>query len=172
MLKGLAILLFISIAGCTNVKQQPPQSYQNEDIPIALAASYQSWLKLKQLHGANYSYERDTMSAAGNNSTLLRIEDDIVEYRYFFEWQDGSTPGLSWSESYAELNLHKQGSPVKNLDQLYRQCETQILNKPISHYQVTFKVDQFEVLKQCSYRQKNCSEKCTRGIRIDGLRMN
>ncbi|EPJ55938.1 MAG: hypothetical protein OFPI_01900 [Osedax symbiont Rs2] len=172
MLKGLAILLVISISACTTVKQQPLQSYQNEDISIALAASYQSWLKLKQRHGANYSYERDSTSSAGSNSTLLRIEDDIVEYRYFFQWQEGSTPSLSWSEAFAELNLHDQGSAVKNLDQLYRQCETQIFNKPLAEYALTFKVDQFNILKQCSSRQINCSEKCTQGIRIDGLMMN
>ncbi|MCJ8298508.1 MAG: hypothetical protein MJK13_06155 [Pseudomonadales bacterium] len=172
MLKGLGLLLIISIAGCTGIKQQPLQSNQTDEIPTAITESYQSWLKLKQEHGANYSYERDTFSAQGNNSTLLRIEDDIVEYRYFFEWQEGGTPSLSWIESYAELSLHNQGTAVKTLDQLYRQCETQILSKALSEYAITLKVDQFNVLKQCSYTQIQCSANCTKGIRIHGLRMN
>jgi hypothetical protein len=132
--------------------------------------SYKNWQKLKEKHNSYYSYERDNLSGEGfHNSTKITVIDNQVEFRDFFEWQQGNTPTLTWTEDYAKLGTHNQGASVKTLDQLYQQCKSQILNQPQSNHSITFKVDQLNVLQQCSFTRLSCTSQCTQGIRIQGL---
>ncbi len=172
MIKILAILLTLVLTGCSNqsLKGNVSGTIVTKNFIQALQNSYRSWLDLKEQYGANYSYERDgKISENYYSSTKIVVERDQVEFRSYFEWQKGNTPTETWIEPFAELNLHNQGTPAKTIDELYRQCKFQILNKPLSEYAITLKIDRFNLLQQCSYRQLNCAKNCTKGIRLQGL---
>ena len=168
-------LLFISLisvlSACSSISSNSqPKIFTTKQIPSAFRNSYNNWQQLKKAHNSFYSYERDTLTKGGfYSSTKITVIDDQVEYRDFFEWQQGNTPTLTWSEDYAQLGTHDQGTSVKTIDELYDQCKNQILNQPPSQYSITFKVDQLNVLQQCSSTQISCSTGCTQGIRIQGL---
>lgn len=169
----LITVLFVSLlfAGCsTSNGTYSNNNYTGEHLSIAFNNSLRSWHNLKQQHNANYSYERDTLTAEGfNTSTKITVIDDQVEYRDYFEWQQGNSPTLTWSESYAHINTHQQGVRAHTLDALYSQCKSQILSKPKARYKVILKIDTLGILQQCSYTKLACTNKCTKGIRLQGL---
>jgi hypothetical protein len=167
-------LLVLVISGCSghHISSEHTKSFAAKDIPRAWRNSHQDWLELKEKYQGNYSYERDARySTDFNSSTKFEIISEQVEFRHFFEWQTGNSPSITWSESYADLDAHNQGSPSKTMDQLYRQCQSDILSLSQSKYLIKFKVDQFNILQECSYTQKKCDSNCTKGIRIQGLSM-
>jgi len=172
MLKLWFFLALLTLAGCTQstLLMHGTKPIAEKNIPDMLALSLRNWQSLTAKYGNNYKYERSQDIASGqHSSTHLQVENGQVEYRDYFEWHQGNTPSLIWSESFADLNSHNQGTPVKTIDQLYAQCQSQIINKPTELFSVKLKLDQFNILKQCSYTQRSCSSKCSRGIRIDGV---
>jgi hypothetical protein len=172
MLKVFTIIAVLSLISCSpsGLKKNADDQFIKNSYPIALKQSYRHWLGLKDDYGNNYSYERDSIILTGfNSSTKLVIKNDQVENRYFFEWQTGNTPSLTWREDFTELGLHDQGASVKTLDELYKQCETVVLSKSITEYAITLTLDRLNLLKQCSYTKVSCDQNCTKGIRIQGL---
>jgi len=172
MVKFYTFLLVLSLVGCADSTLLKPDAkpIAEKDIPKMLAVSLRHWESLKVKYGDNYKYERiQAITSEQSSSTHLQIENGQVEYRDYFEWHQGNTPSLIWSEPFADLNTHNQGMPVKTIDELYQQCKLQIINKPIEQYSVQLKLDAFNILQQCSYTQLSCSAKCTSGIRISGL---
>ena len=166
--------LILVFSGCSGLSthENGGKSFVAKDIPRAWRNSYHDWLTLKQDYQGNYNYERDAKYATNfNSSTKFEVINDQVEYRHFFEWQTGNSPSISWTESYADLGAHDQGSPARTIDQLYHQCKSEILNQAQSKYSIQFKVDAFNVIKECSYTKKQCNSQCTKGIRIQGLSM-
>jgi len=172
MVKFCSFLLVLSLVGCTDSTLLKPHATPivAKDIPKMLAVSLGHWAKLKEKYGDNYKYERiQAIDPEQSSSTHLQIENGQVEYRDYFEWHQGNTPSLIWSEPFAELNTHNQGMPVKTIDELYQQCKLQIINKPGDQYSVKLELDAFNILQQCSYTQLSCRSNCTSGIRISGL---
>lgn len=172
MVKFCTFLLVLSLVGCADstLLKQATKPIADKDIPKMLAVSLRHWESLKEKYGDNYKYERTQTVAPGQkSSTHLQIENGQVEYRDYFEWHQGNTPSLIWSEAFADLNKHNQGPPVKTIDELYQQCQSHIINKPIEQYSVQLKLDPFKILMQCSYTKLSCSTQCSSGIRISGL---
>ena len=174
MLIAMVLLITLSLVGCADFAliNRGNTTIVDKNMPSALANSLRTWSKLKRQYGANYSYERHVTTSSGhNNNTILHIEDDRVEYRDYFEWQEGYMPTLSWSESFADLGRHNQGAAIKTIDQLYVQCQQQILSKPRADFSIQLALDQFNILKQCSSIKIACVTDCKQGIRISGLRI-
>ncbi|NQZ31889.1 MAG: hypothetical protein HRU06_11480 [Oceanospirillaceae bacterium] len=173
MRKILGIVFVLTLVGCTDsgLIKSSQTAVAAKDIPKMFDLSLRNWTKLKRKYGTNYSYQRSTKTASGQHSnTKILVLDNRVEYRDFFEWQEGNTPSLTWSENFADLNQHNQGTPAKTLDQLYAQCQQEILSKSTTEYSIRFSLDQYQILKQCSYTKLSCSNTCsTQGIRINGL---
>ena len=163
--------LLVALSACSSISTNgKAKSFKTKQIPSAFINSYKNWQQLKNNHNAHYSYERDGLSPEGfHSSTKITVINNQVEFRDFFEWQQGNTPTLTWTEDFAQLGTHDQGASIKTLDQLYQQCKNQILNQPQTDFTVTFKVDQINILQQCSYTRLSCANQCTKGIRIQGL---
>ncbi len=170
-LQFLTLSLLLALSACSSISTNgKAKSFKAKQIPSAFKNSYKNWQQLKDKHNANYSYERDSLSPEGfHSSTKITVIDDQVEFRDFFEWQQGNTPTLTWTEDFAQLGTHDQGASVKTVDQLYQQCKNQILSQPQTDFAITFKVDQINILQQCSYTRLSCTSQCTKGIRIQGL---
>lgn len=172
MLKVIPILLLTSLAGChlSTEEMQKKRTFLKKDFPTNIEESYSRWQELKQRHGNNYSYETEFRSWAGfGNSTKIIVENGQVESRHFFEWKHDAPPSLTWSESYAELGKHNQGSAAQTFDQVYRQCTDQILTKSAQNFIISLSFDQLGLLKQCSYRPRNCADDCSQGINISSF---
>jgi len=166
MLLTMPFILF----GCSQnpLYQNSHENTYTGNIYRKLEISQNDWATLKKRHKGNYSYERDTSIKEGfHTSTKIVVENNRVESRSFFEWQTGSTPSKSWHEDYAQLGLHKEGTAPVTIDELYKQCKTQVLNKANSS--TLIKTDQLNILKQCSYTLNQCDANCTQGVRIQGL---
>lgn len=175
MLKYTITLTCALLVGCN---ANAPKSGESSRVIVKnvekqLARSLHTWSTLRDKHHGNYSYDRNVSTWRGQaNSTKIVVENNRVESRYFFEWQQSSSPTLIWAESFMELGLHNEGAPAKTIDQLYQQCKDDILSKPEDKFKVTVVLDRFNLLQQCSYREFACFDDCTKGIKIDDLEIH
>jgi len=104
--------------------------------------SLNTWEKLKEACGGNYTYSKRWSSWVGfGHTTDVVVENNkVVERRYksfsgrpklVAPGQPPAKPkGTSWTETGKELGSHKQGHPAKTLDELYKEAG-EILDRPV-----------------------------------------
>lgn len=126
-----------------------------------LATSKAAWDKAAKESKGNYEYtvRFSSFTGAGNETVILVKDAKIVERR--FRSFSGGPPrpvppgeqpkedGTSWTERGDELGTHKEGAPLKTIDDLYAEA-AKIVDQPLKDFErFYFGVDKSGLLQHC-----------------------
>ncbi|WP_111306946.1 hypothetical protein [Confluentibacter sediminis] len=140
--------------------------------------SLETWKRLKLEHGTSYTYEMSSGSVFGFGSTTkITVENNIVISRTFESYSiyDDSHNYLgyenrlitsSYNETSETIGTHVNGTSPLTIDELYDTCLNNYLSVDTRTNQVTFAVDDLNVLKDCYYIANGCQDDCSTGIMI------
>ena len=144
--------------------------------------SLNTWEKLKEECGGNYSYSKRWSSWVGfGHTTEVVVENNkVVERRYksFSGRPRPVAPGLppakpegtSWTEKGNELGKNKQGHPAKKLDELYKEA-AEILGRPVPPFQrLGLRFDKQGLLLACYTQDTRIADDApTKGVSISSI---
>lgn len=148
-----------------------------------LKKSMKTWDKLKEECSGNYSYRKRWSSWVGfGNETEIVVRDNkVVERRYkSFPGRPrpvapGQPPaaqpkGKSWVEKGSELGSHKEGHPVRTLDELYAEAR-KVLSRPVSQFErLGLRLDKQGLLLACYTQDKRIADDApTKGVNISSI---
>ncbi len=136
-------------------------------------ASLLSWqLVKKQI--ARYQYSVNFSSWVGfSNRTTLSVEDDVVVNRAYVAFDQNNKLVAQWQEDGSdEIGTHKRGATPKTMDQLYRQCRSEVLSKSAQENYISLSFDENNLLRQCTYTPMSCADDCSFGVNISDLQFN
>ncbi len=144
--------------------------------------SLNTWEKLKEACGGNYTYSKRWSSWVGfGHTTDVVVENNkVVERRYksfsgrpklVAPGQPPAKPkGTSWTETGKELGSHKQGHPAKTLDELYKEAG-EILDRPVPPFQrLGLRFDKQGLLLACYTQDTRIADDApTKGVNISNI---
>ena len=147
-----------------------------------LKKSLNTWEKLKEQCGGNYSYSKRWSSWVGfGHTTEVVVQDNkVIERRYKSfsgrprEVTPGQPPakpqGSSWNEKGEKIGTHKQGHPAKTLDELYKEA-TDILDRPVPPFhRLGLRFDKQGLLLACYTQDKRIADDApTKGVNISTI---
>lgn len=127
-----------------------------------VAASKEAWAKASAEHGGNYEYSvrKSSFTGSGNETVIVAKGGKIVERRYR-AWSGRPVPvapgaqpqddGTSWTETGDQLGKHKEGAPLKTIEDLYAEAAMIAQHKlePSERLYVNF--DKAGLLQNCFY---------------------
>ena len=149
-----------------------------------LAASKAAWNKANAESKGNYEYGVRFTSAFGfGNETILVVKDQKIVERRYRAWSGRPVPvapgekpkedGTSWKETGEELGKHKEGAPLKTLDELYVEA-TKVVDRKLSDFEKLYiAFDPAGILKYCFVVDTRIADDAPRqGVSIDSLKLN
>lgn len=134
-----------------------------------LAESRDKWEAAAAAHGDSYTYTtgRATFFGLEWTTTLVVEAGEVVERHY------RATSGAdvtTWSEIGAdELGTHDQGDRIATIDDLYAQCEAEILTQDDERGFMHLSFDDQGFLQSCTYTPEGCQDGCDRGPRVSSI---
>ena len=111
-----------------------------------LKKSQNTWEKLKEECGGNYTYSKRWSSwvGFGHTTEVVVANNKVVERRYKSfsgrprpvgpDQPPAKPENKGWIEKGEEIGSHKQGHPAKPLDELYKEA-AEILGRPVPPFQ-------------------------------------
>jgi hypothetical protein len=119
----------------------------------------------REAEATGYTYARYFQSWTGYwQRTTVTVAGGVVVERSYVNSDD-----TSWVETGADLGSHDAGYPAATMQELYDECEDEILTVDPASNEVVFAVDEGGLLSECTYRPLNCDDDCTVGIAIESL---
>ena len=117
------LVLIFAITGCASSKAMVLKNNKLQE----------SYKKL-QAKSTNYTYTRSTSSYSGleTHTTIQVLKNEIIKREYKEgNWQSDIKNVLKtiYAENSKELNSNKKGFKAKTLEELYLQCDKNILTK-------------------------------------------
>lgn len=118
----------------------------------------------------DYSYEIDDSSFSGYwAKTTIQVSQDQVMGRSLVAGNVSDTDGsrfttTTWTETASEIGSHPEGRPARTMEQLYADCDRDVLTQDPDQNQVSFQADAQGVLRSCWYVPRNCADDCTFGV--------
>ncbi len=160
-----AIAALFMIASCKQI------NYADE-----FETSYIAWQKFKKEKNNNYSYSVKTSSFSGYaTNTTLTVENGNVTKRNFTatmsDVSSSSSQGIvkeTWLEEGSSLNTHKNGAPIRTLEEVYSEAKNNWLKKRINA-QTYFEAKNQGMISTAGYVEKGCMDDCFVGIYITGI---
>jgi hypothetical protein len=137
-----------------------------------LEESLQHWQLLKNQHYDKYQYSVSFSSWVGfSDRTTMTVHDGVVVKRAYEYFDQSGKKSTSWQEnSVNEIGDHKRGAVPKTVDQLYYQCSADILSQSTQDNYISLAFDEQNILRQCTFRPKNCADDCAFGVSIESLK--
>lgn len=145
-----------------------------------LQVSLKTWANIKAESGGNYRYFVRTSSFSGlRTETEIVVRNNKVVERNYSETLgrppipgEKPTAGKTWSESGSELGQHKQGAPVKTLDQLYKDARKVLDHKLSPSERRYVRFDKQGLLNSCFYVDTRIADDApTTGVMIAEIRV-
>lgn len=136
-----------------------------------LADSRETWEAAAAAHGDSYVYTtgRATFFGLEWTTTLVVEQGEVVERHY------RATSGadvVTWSEVGAdELGTHDEGDRIATIDDLYAQCELEILTQDDQRGFMHLAFDDQGFLQACTYTPEGCQDGCDRGPRVSSIEL-
>ena len=169
---NFALTCWVSAGSGTRQREgyNPPEATPQQK---QLAESLETWNSLKTENGGHYRYETLFVSWTGfRSTTTLTVQDNEVVTRAYessYTDDDGEEISESWTEEGAAVGSHEAGAKPRTVDELYTECQKNVLtqNAAENEFYLSFHGD--DVLKACYYRSKNCADDCLRGVSADKL---
>lgn len=118
-----------------------------------------------------YHYTIGFESFTGNRQqTSFEFVDDVPTVRTYV-WARREVVGMtsnfviveSWVETGAEVGTHVAGQAPRTMEQLYDECERDVLSQNPATNAITFSSDQRGVLQSCFFVPVNCADDCAMG---------
>ncbi|MFP6888061.1 MAG: protease inhibitor I42 family protein, partial [Opitutales bacterium] len=145
--------------------------------------SLNTWEKLKEECGGNYSYSKRWSSWVGfGHTTEVVVQNNKVVERHYKSFSNrpvlvappgqpqAKPQGTSWSEKGEEIGTHKQGHPAKTLDELYKEAAG-ILDRPVPPFQrLGLRFDKQGLLLACYTQDTRIADDApTKGVNISTI---
>ena len=148
----------------------------------SLAKSLQTWQELKIKCGGNYSYTVAFASWVGfGHSTEIVVRNNKVVERKYTEFnrnapppppEPGRTPGEKWTEKGDQLGGHKEGAPLKTLDDLYKEAQQVLETKLSPEQRLSVRFDKQGLLESCFYVDPRIADDAPRkGVAIGNIQL-
>lgn len=134
------------------------------------------WLAFKKSANNNYSYTVKTASWAGfGDSTIISVNNGTVSGRKYTSYTiDGATGQTStretWTENSTNLNTHKSGASLINLDAIYDKAANEWLKADKKQNNVYFEAKNQGMISTCGYVPNDCLDDCFTGIKISNIK--
>ena len=174
---SLALLLLLTAPGIAGAADRDTVRKQlNESLP--------KWQAAKKACSGNYEYTVRFASwvGFGNETTIVVRDNKIVERRYR-SWSapnrepvppGGEAPkpeGESWTEKGDELGSHKQGAPLKTVDDLYVDAAKSLdADRDPANTRYYFRADKAGLMLACFYQDTRIADDApTHGVNINSL---
>ncbi|MEL6254638.1 MAG: hypothetical protein AAFR87_21690 [Bacteroidota bacterium] len=164
---SFSLLVLTSFFSC----QEDPLEEISGSLNINLKESLESWESLRSVEGNSYYYvARQILGFNFSASTKITVRDGEVVERscdFFSLNQQGEmVKDSSYIESGSDLGMNIQGSPLRNIDEIYKSCsETYIFADP-NRYEIVFETFENGILKDCGFTYTHCFEECFLGVRL------
>jgi len=136
-----------------------------------LVRAAETWARTKKTCNA-YNYEIDDASVFGFwASTTIEIAGDQPVLRAYMAGgvsdTDGSrTTTTAWTETAPDVGSHAEGRPARTMEQLYGDCDRNVLTQDPAKNDVYFAADARGVLQACWYVPHGCQDDCTTGVTL------
>lgn len=138
----------------------------------AFNSSKASWDRLKKENSNSYSYETSFKSWSGyEEKTKITVKNGVVQSREFrlIRYAPQEEQIESFEEGFNNLGSNEKGTKAVSFDQIYLECENDILKKDSTENFIYFENNEEGILKLCGYFPKNCSDDCFNGYRISNF---
>lgn len=143
-----------------------------------LAESLKIWNGLKAEHGDTYRYEVAHGFYLGFGSiTTVTVQNGRVVARTYEEGQTNNKGELivdkqyGWTEKGVEVGSREGGAAPRTVDELYRECQDDVLTRNPRVNRISLGFYNSGVLKSCSYAPKNEVVDAAPGVFIDALKL-
>ena len=138
----------------------------NEERLAELATSRTAWQAAASAHGNSYTYSQVMASFTGFDAeTTFVVESGVVVERHF-KSQFGADV-TTWSEVGGEVGSHSdEGHPVALVDDLYDECEGQVLTRDEEEHFIHLAFDDAGLLQTCTSFHRLCNDDCDRGPKL------
>jgi len=136
-----------------------------------LARSQAAWAATKK-SCPTYQYEMGGESWTGSWwSAILGISNDQPALRSYTAGDRSSTDGsqrtiVMWTENGPDVGSHAEGPPAKTMEQLYADCDHDVLTQDPGENDITFRADARGVLQTCAYQPHQCVDDCVGGFGV------
>ncbi len=128
------------------------------DDQAKLQESLQKWETARDAAKGNYSYKVTFSSFSGlGHSTEIIVRDHKVAERRFQAFnlrepkpvKPGEAPEYKWIETGDKLGTHKEGAPVKTVDELYKEAATVLKSELTENEKLYLRFDAKGLLQLC-----------------------
>ncbi|MBL62405.1 MAG: hypothetical protein CMI30_03250 [Opitutae bacterium] len=147
-----------------------------------LKKSQNTWEKLKEECGGNYTYSKRWSSwvGFGHTTEVVVANNKVVERRYKSfsgrprlvapDQPPAKPENKGWIEKGEEIGSHKQGHPAKTLDELYKEA-AEILGRPVPPFQrLGLRFDKQGLLLACYTQDTRIADDApTKGVNISSI---
>jgi predicted secreted protein len=147
-----------------------------------LKKSQNTWEKLKEECGGNYTYSKRWSSwvGFGHTTEVVVANNKVVERRYKSfsgrprlvapDQPPAKPENKGWIEKGEEIGSHKQGHPAKTLDELYKEA-AEVLGRPVPPFQrLGLRFDKQGLLLACYTQDTRIADDApTKGVNISSI---
>jgi hypothetical protein len=144
------------------------------DLPGGIERARALWAETKANCGT-YNYTLFVSDSTGGiTKTSFEITNDVPTARSFLRMHTDSASQVfvideAWAETAAELGTHRDRPLPRTMEQLYDDCDRDVLSRDRATNGVTFSSDEHGVLVSCFYVPQDCFDDCTRGDMVQGF---
>lgn len=178
-------LTFLFIASC--ILSCDSENLNENTAETDFNSSLQSWETLKTTHLNSYRYTVSTKTPLGHNAkTTITVNDGCITsrtYEVYSQYDDNNTylefknrivlnrfyEDANNIETHAcndNLNHFCNAAPALTIDELYNTCLQKYLKVNAATKQITFSVNDENLIKACYYNTQACEDDCFFGIKI------
>jgi hypothetical protein len=142
---------------------------------ISYAESKDSWSELKLTNGNSYVYQTAFYSWIGEASiTEITVSDGVVTSRVYEHFKTDESNGRGdliefYSETIADLGVHKSGALPKTIDELYSSCYNNYLTVDSNTNTIYFETASNGLMTLCGFVPDGCQDDCFMGLRINNF---
>jgi hypothetical protein len=143
-----------------------------DELRARLAASRTRWNQMKADAGNSYTYSQVSSSWVGlwMETTFHVIHGRVLQRDFESTFRDA--PLDSWTEIGNEVGRNEQGHAVALLDDMYDQCERDVLTQSEGDNTFVLLFDDAGLLRTCQHWPNGCADDCGRGPRIGFVRVD
>ena len=174
MIERILVVVFVALTLSTAQAADDQGKFQ---------ASRKTWQELKQKCGGNYSYKIRWSSWVGfGHETEIFVRNNKVVKRRFSAFSNrpvkvqpgkAQPQGETWIEKGKGLGTHKNGAPLKTLDELYAQAGEVVKRKLLPHERRYVRFDKQGLLLSCFTVDKRIADDApTKGVTISSITLD
>ncbi len=136
-----------------------------------LAASLETWTSARDSANNSYTYVRQTAPFFANTTftTTFVVENGVVVERNATSGFSGEEPTNMFTETGDDVGNNVGVHPVAIIDDLYAQCDDEVLSLDDSDHFINLTVDGSGLLRTCTSFHRNCQDDCSRGPVISSI---